>query len=89
MSILGEESHVYQYTDELWKALVAEGAADYGAGFGDGVFFCEGGGVTVWVGDEGKACVACGVRFGGGHEAFAVDLAGLAIFEEPSCVAQR
>ena len=87
LGILGEETHIDEDADEFGKALVAQGATYYGAGFGNGVLFFERGRVSVGVGDEGKACVASRVRFRGGHEPFAGNFASLAILKESGIIA--
>jgi hypothetical protein len=55
--LLGEETHVYENAHHFGEALVAEGAADDGLGFGHLVALAEGGAVAVGVGDEGVAGV--------------------------------
>ena len=86
--LVGQEADVDQHLDHLREALVAQGAADDGLGFGDLVAFAEGRRVAVGVADEGEARVD-EVGLGGGHEVRAGDAVFLAVLVEFGGVAQR
>lgn len=85
--LVGQEANVNQHLDHLREALVAQGAADNGLGFGDLVAFTEGRRVTVGVGDEGEARVDV-VGLGRGHQVRAGHAVLLAVQVELGCVAQ-
>lgn len=85
--LVAQEADVDEALDHLGEALVAQGAADDGLGFGDLVALAEGGGVAVGVAQEGEAWVD-EVGLGGGHELGAVDRDGLAVLVELGGVAE-
>lgn len=86
-ALVGQEANVNQNLDHLREALVTEGAADDGLGFGDVVALPVGAGVAVGVGDEGKARVD-EVGLGRGHQVGAGDTEFLAVLVELGSVAE-
>lgn len=86
-ALVGQEADVNQNLDHLGEALVAEGAADDGLGFGDVVALPVGAGVAVGVGDEGEAGVD-EVGLGGGHQVGTGDAEFLAVLVELGGVAE-